>query len=130
LTRAVSDLGEILADQVSRQRTEMISALKNVQRYGTADYADLVDVTKILSHIKQNPAILRVANRVETATRAVVAFHGTMGVRLEGSHGISIYLPRRRSVWMTYRPSYKELEFAKDFEGWARFLDRFFATEE
>jgi len=130
LARTTSDFGDAVAERLPRQRAEVLSALKGVQRYSTKEsreYADLLDTAKKIARSLKHRDVSRSVEALEEAVGKTVRFNGTTGVRLEGSHGISVYMPRRRSVWDIYRPSYHELEFAKDCGGWTRFLDALFA---
>lgn len=123
LAHATHALGSALADAVPAEGPVIRQLVDQVQRYGTADYADLGDlVARVLAHATA-PRVRDAATRVRDAIASAVLFHGSTGSRLQRSTGITIFLPRHRSVWRRYRPSYLQLAFARRSRGWVRFLD-------
>lgn len=123
IAHATHALGRALADAVATEGPAIRRAIDHVQRYGTADYADLCDLAAlVLAHVTA-PHAREAAARVRDAIASAVLFHGFTGPRVERSTGLTVFLPRRRSVWLRYRPSYLELAFARRSRGWVRFLD-------
>ena len=92
-----------------------------VQRFDDRDYADLGDFVSLCG--RNIPQVKDESEKVLKALRAAVLKEIHLGVLVENSNGVSIFIPRSHASLKKNLESYRLLEFNKADERWVTLLE-------
>ncbi len=120
LAKAVDALGKALTSALTSPgaRGAILEARAGAQDYSAPydDYCDLADVCTKVAQLVHDRAVIDACAGVEDALRGCVLASGAKGEAVAGSHGLSIYFPRRKVSKL-----YGKLDFVRA-TAWAGFL--------
>jgi len=100
LAKAVDALGRALSAALASPgaRGAILEARAAAQEYSAPydDYCDLADVCTKMAKLVGNRAVTDACAGLDKALRGCILVSGSKGEAVAGSHGLSIYFPRRR----------------------------------
>jgi len=106
--------------ELTSMRSKIFSAIKATQSYDSPEYADLLDFfTNVRPAILSNPEAVAALDKSKAAFAKAIKFETHFGSRVEKSTGLSIWLPKKRSILLEIR--YEDINFQKDLN-WQKFV--------
>ncbi len=117
-------LGAALRAALPGAHHAIATARAETQAYEYNDYVDAVDLATRVA--KSLPACGPAAKALAKAVAAAVVAQGSYGAAVAASHGLSMWFPADRSIYLAHRATYRALGFPASW-AWPDFLDRYHA---
>jgi hypothetical protein len=125
IVEAVSKLGEKLIKNMSTLGDAIRTIRISAQTFQIADYIDLIHFADLLLKNMDNTQVKAAADRVIQATEKSIVARDKNGSSVKNSHGLSIWFPASRWLYLNYRAKYLELKCNESHFGWTNFLDAY-----
>ena len=123
--KALSDLGNLLTDNIDNYREEIKKIRITTQTFEMADYVDLIHLAEVISERIDNEPIVKASRVVMESTRACILISENLGYAVKNASGLSVWFPAYESLYYNYRSKYLALKCNSQGSGWVRFLDAY-----
>jgi hypothetical protein len=123
--RAWSLLGESLAAALPAEAPALRRVRSQVQAYEYPDYVDAVHTATLIAALARSPGVRSRARAFAGAVRDCVVAAGHEGRAVRNSHGLTIWFPPDRGLYLEFRAKYTAMDFFDRHPGWVRFLEAF-----
>ena len=123
--RALNDLGNLLAANISSYFDDLKRIRISSQTFYMADYVDLVHLAKLISKNINEDSIIKAANAVIKTTSSCIIKSENLGEVVKDANGLSVWFPINSPLYYNYRSKYLSLKCNSQNSGWVKFLDAY-----
>jgi len=123
----LSELGNLLAEEISTCRNCLREIRMDLQTFEMADYVDIIHLCELIAQKIDDQNIKETANKVIASTKDCILSSKTLGSSVQNANGLSVWFPAYDFLYYNYRAKYLSLAFASDPSnmGWVKFLDKY-----
>lgn len=122
---ALDRLGGLLASRIQAYLDELRTIRLQCQSFEMADYVDLIHLAELVSRTIPEQVVKEAARALIEQARQCVIESQTYGPGVVEAHGLSVWFPDSRQLYLNYKAKYLGLEFAKTYRGWIDFLEAY-----
>jgi len=132
--KALSSLGYGLVDYLENSNNNLkhlkrLQTLRqNTQGFSVAEYVDAIHFAEQLKML-QETLITKLAERLITTLKECILSYWNLGREVKNANGLSIWFPAAIFSHAVNRSRYLNLNGAKEFDGWIKFLDTYFGMQ-
>ncbi|MFH0823407.1 MAG: clostripain-related cysteine peptidase [Pseudomonadota bacterium] len=125
VVKALSDLGALLAANISKFGPKVKDIRRRIQSFEYADYVDLIHAANGISSTVNDPQVTTACKTLVQCAEACVISSETYGDSVQNAHGLSVWFPPRADLYDNYRAKYMCLKAPTSYPGWVDFLDAY-----